>query len=197
MEYTVWVDDNFHYMDESERYRHGVFSDPKAAVAACKRIVDECLGNPSAEGPDAMYTGYTMFGEDPWISSADPGCQFSAWNYAKARCHELARGEPPAGSSFEFAVETSLSPSEIVDRLRSTGVPWWTEGAPPGQIDFAIRAPDGTAIRLVREATEGPVSAAIRASSETVVEKMQRAVTRLLADEPPITPVFETASGST
>ena len=35
--YTVFVDDNFHYMDESERYKLGEFVDCASAVAACKR----------------------------------------------------------------------------------------------------------------------------------------------------------------
>ena len=39
--YTVFVDDNFHYMDESERYKLGEFPDCASAVAACKQIVDE------------------------------------------------------------------------------------------------------------------------------------------------------------
>jgi len=39
--YTVFVDDNFHYMDESERYKLGDFPDCASAVAACKKIVDE------------------------------------------------------------------------------------------------------------------------------------------------------------
>src|SRR5437879_6107440 len=37
--YTVFVDDNFHYMDESERYKLGEFADCASAVAACKQIV--------------------------------------------------------------------------------------------------------------------------------------------------------------
>ena len=41
--YTVFVDDNFHYMDESERYKLGEFADCASAVAACKQIVDEFL----------------------------------------------------------------------------------------------------------------------------------------------------------
>jgi len=43
MRYRVLVDDNFHYMDESERYELGKFKTLEAAVAACKRIVDEFL----------------------------------------------------------------------------------------------------------------------------------------------------------
>lgn len=91
--YTVYVDDNFHYMDESERYKHGEFDDCQSAVAACKQIVDESLSQcDSRSGADEMFKQYTTFGEDPWVSSDDPDCKFSAWGYAKERCRELAQG---------------------------------------------------------------------------------------------------------
>ena len=32
MPYVVKVDDNFHYMDEDERYQHGEFADSEAAM---------------------------------------------------------------------------------------------------------------------------------------------------------------------
>jgi hypothetical protein len=94
--YTVFIDDNFHYMDESERYKHGEFDDCESAVAACKRIVDEFLNtcDPS-KGAEELYKQYTSFGEDPWISSDDSDCKFSAWNYAKERCRELAQKKGP------------------------------------------------------------------------------------------------------
>jgi hypothetical protein len=97
--YTVFVNDNFHYMDESERYRLGDFDDCRTATAACRKIVDEFL---TAAAPDRtpteLYKQYTMFGEDPWISTDDPECKFSAWTYAKERSRELAtKPEPGAG----------------------------------------------------------------------------------------------------
>ncbi len=90
--YTVYVDDNFHYMDKSERYKLGEFDDCLSAVAACKQIVDECLNAcDSRKGAQEMFKQYTTFGEDPWVSSDDPDCKFSAWGDAKERCQELAR----------------------------------------------------------------------------------------------------------
>ena len=42
--YRVLINDNAHYMDESERADHGVvFADADEAVAACKEIVDDEL----------------------------------------------------------------------------------------------------------------------------------------------------------
>jgi hypothetical protein len=36
--YVVFVDDNFHHMDESERYKLGEFSSCEEATEACKKI---------------------------------------------------------------------------------------------------------------------------------------------------------------
>jgi hypothetical protein len=95
MVYTVFVDDNFHYMDESERYKLGEFADCESAVAACKRIVDEFLaGCERNQSADELFTYYQSFGEDPWISSADKDCRFSAWTYAKEQCSEVASSSP-------------------------------------------------------------------------------------------------------
>ena len=90
--YTVFVDDNFHYMDESERYKLGEFADCASAVAACKKIVDEFFETCSLDNTDGeIFKQYTFFGEDPWVSSTDSECKFSAWNYARERAKELAR----------------------------------------------------------------------------------------------------------
>jgi hypothetical protein len=79
-------------MDEEERYKLGEFDDCQSAVVACKRIVDEFLekadNNVSA---DDLFKEYTTFGEDSWVITSDKDCKFSAWEYAKERCRELAR----------------------------------------------------------------------------------------------------------
>jgi hypothetical protein len=79
-------------MDENERYQLGEFADCASAVAACKRIVDEFFAtcNPGST-EDELVTQYAFFGEDPWISSDDSGCRFSARDYARERAKELAR----------------------------------------------------------------------------------------------------------
>ena len=91
MKYVVFVDDNFHFMDEAERYKLGEFPTAAAAIAAPRKIVDEALDSAYQPGMSAkeLYQGYTAFGEDPYIVSDDPGCTFSAWDYAKERCREL------------------------------------------------------------------------------------------------------------
>jgi hypothetical protein len=89
----VFVDDNFHYMDEEYRYELGSFHDCESAVAACKKIVDEFLADcyQQCRTPKELWQQYFSFGEDPWIATEDPDCRvrFSAWEYAKERCEEI------------------------------------------------------------------------------------------------------------
>jgi len=93
--YEVFVDDNFHFMDESERYKLGDFKTCEEAIAVCMKIVDEFLETGYKKGMSfkELYEGYTGFGEDPFIISGDKTCFFSAWDYAKKRSAELCNGE--------------------------------------------------------------------------------------------------------
>jgi hypothetical protein len=93
--YRVLINDNAHYMDESERSDHGVvFADADEAVAACKKIVDDELNAMWKPGTTAtaLYRLYVSFGPDPFvvpINPKDPGVEFSAWTYAKKRCKDF------------------------------------------------------------------------------------------------------------
>jgi len=95
MSYRVLVDDNYHYMDESQRWTQGEYATCAEALAACKRLVGDCLEEGCAPGKtaEALYGYYTMFGDDPFIveisDSPDTSPGFSAWTYAKARCEEI------------------------------------------------------------------------------------------------------------
>jgi hypothetical protein len=93
MKYKVVVDDNFHYMDESERYTHGEFESSDIALSAAKALVDADLSSLYRSGitADELYRHYTSFGNDPYIISEDQSCHFSAWNYAKERCQEICK----------------------------------------------------------------------------------------------------------
>lgn len=92
--YRVFVDDNFHYMDEEYRYARGSYRDCESATAACKSLVDNFLADHYRPGQasDELWQQYRDFGEDPWIATDDPDCRpFSAWSYAKERCKEICR----------------------------------------------------------------------------------------------------------
>ena len=92
--FKVMVDDNYHYMDESERYTHGSFASVDEALVACKKIVDECLQSAHKPGmsADELYKSYTMFGDDPFIlPSSGAGHAYSSWAYAKEKCKEMCK----------------------------------------------------------------------------------------------------------
>lgn len=90
--YEVYVDDNFHYGDESERYRLGEFATRAEAVAACRTKVDEYFERikKGEHSFKELWEGYMLYGEDPFISTDDGEPRFSAWEYAKQRCLEHA-----------------------------------------------------------------------------------------------------------
>jgi len=90
--FQVFVDDNFHYMDASERYRLGAFPTCEAAIEACRGIVDDYLGSTYKQGMTAaeLWQSYISFGEDPFIvAPTGATCAFSAWDYARSRCQVL------------------------------------------------------------------------------------------------------------
>ena len=92
--YTVFVDDNYHLADESDRYKLGEFADCASAIASCQEIVNEYFATRSTGTPRELLLSYYRFGKNPWISSDDPDCTFSAWTYAKQRCVELESQSP-------------------------------------------------------------------------------------------------------
>lgn len=90
--YTVYVDDNFNYMDEDARTKYGDYATSDEAVQVCKAIVDRFLVKTHEPGMSAgqLYKEYVACGDDPFIQG--PGARFSAWTYAKQRCEALCGG---------------------------------------------------------------------------------------------------------
>ena len=90
--FEVLVDDNFHYMDESERYREGVFRSYEEALKCAMKIVEQSLRNllePGSSADDLMAR-YVMFGDDPFIRpTPDDEERFSARTYARQRAPEI------------------------------------------------------------------------------------------------------------
>lgn len=41
----------------------------------------------------ALYSSHKSFGDDPFIVALGESIEFSAWDYAKARCAEICAGE--------------------------------------------------------------------------------------------------------
>jgi hypothetical protein len=101
MKYTVMCDDNFHFMDESDRSTHGQYDSAEAAIAAAKAIVDRSLQFIYRPGmtADVLYDHYTDFGDDPFIRSDDSTCVFSAWTYAQERCPAICQAASAGGAT--------------------------------------------------------------------------------------------------
>jgi hypothetical protein len=89
--YQVYVDNNFRYLDESERYLAGSYMDCETALKKCVEIVENSLSNEHKPGMSEkeLVDRYKSFGEDPWISSPHEGCRFSAWKYVERRAKEI------------------------------------------------------------------------------------------------------------
>jgi hypothetical protein len=90
--FKVFVDDNYHFMDESERYEKGEYESYEQALTVCKAIVDQSLSAKYIDGMSAkeLYDNYKAFGADPFVvPTPDAKAQFSAWEYAKKRCSEI------------------------------------------------------------------------------------------------------------
>jgi (p)ppGpp synthase/HD superfamily hydrolase len=107
IQYKVYIDDNFHYMDESERDFAGVFSSAKEAIAQAKQIVDRSLRWERLQATDPnnaeeLYDRYKDFGDDPFIRSEDPNCKFSAWTYAKEKCRDIVNEDIKDKKLYNF-----------------------------------------------------------------------------------------------
>lgn len=89
--YRVIIDDNFHFMDESERDLAGTYPDCETARQQCIALVERSLKAEYQPGMEAkeLLERYKSFGDDPWISGPDRECRFSAWEYAAARAKEI------------------------------------------------------------------------------------------------------------
>ena len=91
MKYQIAVDDNFHYMDESERDYGDIYKTAEEAIAAAQELVDKSLRHLYQDGqtPEELYSDYQDWGDDPFIITEDKSCKFSAWTYAKGRCQSF------------------------------------------------------------------------------------------------------------
>jgi hypothetical protein len=93
--YKVLVDDNFHYMEEDARRELGTFPTLDAAVAACRKLVDEALLDEYEPAITAaeLYRKYLSFGDDPFIvapANTTTDVLFSAHRYAQGRAEALS-----------------------------------------------------------------------------------------------------------
>ena len=82
-QFTVKVDDNYHYMDESERYDGGSYATAGEAIKRCEEIAVKSLKGLYEKGMGAckLMAQWAMFGEDPFIIGDTTEPIFSAMEF--------------------------------------------------------------------------------------------------------------------
>lgn len=91
-QYTVFVDDNYHPMDGSERYAAGSYASLEEAVNNCKKITISSLRDLYEEEitPEELIAQWAMFGEDPYVFGGAGGVPFSARKFISTElCKEI------------------------------------------------------------------------------------------------------------
>jgi hypothetical protein len=80
VKYQVFVDDNYHYMDESDRMLAGTYNSLDEAIEKCKEITLSSLAEFYEAGisPEKLSAQWSMFGQDPFIRGHDGPVPFSA-----------------------------------------------------------------------------------------------------------------------
>lgn len=83
VKYVVMVDDNFHFMDESERYKAGEFDTYEQAEALCREIIRK-----SFQELGGSFEAWKNYGDSPFIV----GGKFIASSYAEKLSQRLNFG---------------------------------------------------------------------------------------------------------
>ena len=96
MPFQLFLDDNFHYADESARVPLGVYNTLAEAVSKAVEVVDDYLKSAYTPGMLAgdLMASYCMFGEDPFIidtESTTSKIHFSARDSARVQCDVVCR----------------------------------------------------------------------------------------------------------
>jgi hypothetical protein len=91
-QFKIFVDDNYHYMDKSERYVVGSYDSLEDAVNKCRELTIRSLKNLYEKGitPEKLKTQWVMFGEDPYVFGGDGVVPFSARKFISTElCKEI------------------------------------------------------------------------------------------------------------
>jgi hypothetical protein len=91
--FQVFIDDNYHFMDEDKRTTGPTFATYGEAVAWCQTYLERHLQELAKPGMSAadLIAGYKSFGDDPWITPEPEGTHFSAWDFVEEVAGRVAR----------------------------------------------------------------------------------------------------------
>jgi crotonobetainyl-CoA:carnitine CoA-transferase CaiB-like acyl-CoA transferase len=83
--FTVQVDDNFHFMDEDERWTAGTYGSLQKALDKCLQMVGQDLrqGYRSEITATDLYESYTTMGDDPRVVDPVARNQHIQWLYER------------------------------------------------------------------------------------------------------------------
>ncbi len=87
MTYHIEVDAVRGLLAERDSVGRRDFEVAEAAIAACKRMIDECLNALQSPGmsAEALFDHYLLLGDAPYIVSPSGRVTFSPWDYARQR----------------------------------------------------------------------------------------------------------------
>lgn len=91
-QFKIFVDDNYHYMDKSERYEVGSYDSLEEAVNKCRELTIRSLKDLYEKGitPEKLKTQWLMFGEDPYVFGGHGAVPFSARKFISTElCKEI------------------------------------------------------------------------------------------------------------
>ncbi|PIR53501.1 hypothetical protein COU76_00800 [Candidatus Peregrinibacteria bacterium CG10_big_fil_rev_8_21_14_0_10_49_10] len=128
--FTVFIADNFHYMDDSPHIKHGTFATLEEAIEACEHITIWSVMDQYEEGisPEKLTDKYRTFGSDPYIVGPNVRMEmlaapFSAWISVSvefcAQIIQIMKNGPLAKQKSKnfFLDGINKSPDEVVDIL--------------------------------------------------------------------------------
>lgn len=92
--FLVVVEENFRYHNRPERYVKGAYQDCEAAIAVCKKMIDDFLLKIQGvrKKEEELWEYYMKWGEEPWVfeEKGEEVCMFSSRDYARERVKALA-----------------------------------------------------------------------------------------------------------
>jgi hypothetical protein len=100
MTYRIEVDTGLGLSGPRDAAGRRDFEVAEAAIATCKRIVDECLATLRAPGmsADMLFDHYLLLGDAPYIVSPSGRVKFCPWDYARHRSWAFCPEPAPAPS---------------------------------------------------------------------------------------------------
>jgi hypothetical protein len=117
--YVLYVDDNFHYMNEEERYKGGEYATLEEAVSKCQRIDDRPFLNRYGRNPQRHARSCSRVARH-----IDGSCRVDL-----ARGHWSAKAKRPLISSIPIDASTNFTTLSILSPQWDSNAESWEKSA--------------------------------------------------------------------